>query len=171
MPVDRATPDAGPAEGPDAGRSDRRDGVTGLLAEWLTRAVRQQPAVFAAPGEPHACSERTHSRLADGRLLCWRPSGPAGLVRAIDAEIVGQPVPRALARRAATDDPNVFWPLWTRAEVRAKLNGIPVVRWLRLVNWPADDDLGDPLDIVTVVGAGVVLSYGVIPGTLGTSLT
>lgn len=145
--------------------------MTEPLAEWLQQAVRQQPAVFTASGEPHACTERTHSRLADGRLLCWRPSGPAGHIQAIDAEIVGQPVPLALARRAATEDPNVFWPLWTRAEVRAKLHGIPIVHWIRKVDWLADGDLVAPIDIVTVVGAGVVVSYGVAADPLEAALT
>ncbi|MDN5766692.1 MAG: hypothetical protein L0H96_06525 [Humibacillus sp.] len=161
MPADRATSDAGPTEGADARRPGGGQGVTGSPAEWLEQAASAQPADFTTPGAPHACTQRTHSRLADGRLLCWRPSGSTGLHLAIDAEITGQPVPRALARRAATDDPLEFWPLWTRAEVRAKLHGIPIIHWLGLVDWSADGDLDAPLDIVTVVGASVVLSYGV----------
>lgn len=130
---------------------------------WLPRAVRRAPAHVVASGAPHSCAERTHSRLADGRLLCWRPVRPAGLVLAIDAEVDGQAVPRALARRATTDDPAVFWPLWTRAEVRAKLHGIPIAAWLAMVDWPADADLEADLEVVTRVRAGVVVSYGVRP--------
>ncbi|MEP7332344.1 MAG: hypothetical protein ABI692_09675, partial [Terracoccus sp.] len=131
------------------------------VESWLRRSVRQQPAEVVPPGQLHTCVERTHSRLADGRLLCWRPSRLTGLRVAIDAERAGQAVPRALARRAATDDPDVFWPLWTRAEVRAKLHSIPIAAWLRLVDWTADGSLEVPLEVVTVVSAGVVLSYGV----------
>ena len=131
------------------------------LAQWLRGAVQQYPAVFAPPGGRHTCSERTHSRLADGRLLCWRLPARAGLVRAIDAELARQRVPPALARRAATDDPDVFWLLWTRAEVRAKLHGIPIVVWLGRVDWAADDELEASLAVVTVIADGVVLTYGV----------
>lgn len=171
MPADCATPDAGPPDGADAWWLGGGEGASGSPAEWLEQAVQKEPAGFTTPGEPHMCTEHTHSRLADGRLLCWRPSGTGGLHLAIDAELVGQPVPRALARRAATDDPLEFWPLWTRAEVRAKLHGIPIIRWLGSVDWQADGDLGSPLDVVTVVGASVVLSYGVMPERLAATLT
>lgn len=162
MTTDPATPDAAPVDGVGAGLTpvDRASPVEPGTS-WLRGAVRRAPAHVVASGAPHSCAERTHSRLADGRLLCWRPVRPTGLVLAIDAELDGQAVPRALARRATTDDPAVFWPLWTRAEVRAKLHGIPIAAWLRMVDWPADADLGAALEVVTGVRAGVVVSYGV----------
>ena len=182
MPADVRPQHAGPAAGArlDAGLDARLhadlDGPPGRdnggeanepLAAWLAGAVQQYPARFAPAKGRHRCCERTHSRLADGRLLCWRPPAPptpTGLVRAIDAELAGQTVPRALARRATTDDPDVFWPLWTRAEVRAKLHGIPIAAWLKRVDWAADDDLGPVagvVTVITVVADGAVVSYGV----------
>lgn len=162
MPADPGPPDAAPVDGVGPGQAPfGRERPVEVGESWLRRAVRRQPADVVASSEPHACAGRTHSRLADGRLLCWRPSEPTGLPLAIDAELAGQAVPRALAGRAETGDPAVFWPLWTRAEVRAKLHGIPIAAWLRMVDWPADADVGAPLEVVTVVRAGVVVSYGV----------
>lgn len=91
---------------------------------------------------------------------------------AIDAELERQPVPRALARRAGVTDPAVFWPLWTRAETRAKLHGIPILRWLRCVDWVADADLETAseveraVSVTTMVRDGVVVSYGALADQL-----
>lgn len=161
MPPDPGTQDGEPDVRAPTLRLHRGGDRAEPLARWLPRAVRRHPAGVVTTGEPHPCAERTHSRLADGRLLCWRPSGAAGLFLAIDAELAGQPVPRALARAAATDDPIVFWSLWTRAEVRAKLHRIPIAVWLRRTDWAADADPRASLDVVTVRSEGVVVSYGV----------
>lgn len=151
------------------GRAEKEGAARGMApppsARWLRLLAQRQPAELVPADARHACLQRVHSRLADGRLLCWQPTGSPGLSFAIDAEIEQQPVPPALAHRCAVGDPAVFWPLWTRAETRAKLNGIPILVWLRTHAWltESDDDRTNQIaPVVTTVRDGVVVSYGAI---------
>lgn len=112
-------------------------------------AGRLRDAVLAGPArvvaEPHACREGTHTRLGDGRRLCWVPTELApGTRYAVDAELADQPVPRALGRGLT---PERFWWLWTRAEARAKLADVPIAVWLRTVDWRADGDVDADEDV------------------------
>lgn len=100
------------------------------------------------PG-PHHCATGTHSRTADGRVLCWRPQA-FGLERdrwAVDAELVDQPVPPTLARRWGSGDPARVWPHWCVLEVVAKLTDVPVVRLSTRY-----DGLGEDLGVAGAVG-------------------
>lgn len=138
-------------------------------ARWLRLLAQRQPAELVPEGARHACQQRVHSRLADGRLLCWQPTGSPGLSFAIDAELERQPVPPALAHRCAIGDPEVFWPLWTRAETRAKLHGIPILVWLRTHAWLTESADGRTIEtgpVVTTVRDGVVVSYGALATVL-----
>ena len=71
----------------------------------------------------------TRSHLADGSVLIWSGVDPLG--HAIDAEITGQPVPPALARRTGITDPGQFWRRWTAMEVACKLFDVPAHLWLK----------------------------------------
>jgi len=106
-------------------------------ADLLSRAVREHPVVVE-PRTGHRCSNGAHAHLGDGRLACWSvPSGrgegddPVGC--AVDAELVGQPVPTHVAARwsggratGSTRSPS-FWELWCATEVLAKLADVPMV--------------------------------------------
>ncbi|MDQ1642765.1 MAG: hypothetical protein QOJ90_2116 [Actinomycetota bacterium] len=70
------------------------------------------------------------SYLGDGRCVSWWPKRPVGVRVAVDAEIVGVPVPPALRRRFGVTDPALFWPTWTAVEVSCKLRDVPVLQWL-----------------------------------------
>lgn len=71
--------------------------------------------------------------------MCWQAGAVLpGHRHAVDAEILGQPVPRALARRAAGLPPERVWWLWTRAEARAKVLDVPILVWISRVDWLAD---------------------------------
>lgn len=137
-------------------------------------AGRLQDAVLAGPArvvpDPHGCRGGTHTRLADGRRLCWAPTGLApGDRYAVDAELADQPVPRALGRGLT---PERFWWLWTRAEARAKLADVPIAMWLRTVDWRADADAGTDADVGSdgddPAGAGVSLCTTVTSGLVVT---
>lgn len=94
----------------------------------------------------------SRSYLADDRVVGWY--GSPGVV--IDAEIVDQPVPRALAARfGAGSSPREFWVRWTRAECAAKLSDIPITLWI------SEHGL-DPAwhDVITVLHEDVVVSVG-----------
>jgi len=71
---------------------------------------------------------RVHSWTSDGRRVCWNPG--AGVVGAVDAESRHARVPASLARRYPLPRPD-FWVAWTRAEVHAKLLGVPILSWLK----------------------------------------
>lgn len=150
-------------------RAETDDAAKGLVAQPGASSLRllaqRQPADLLPADARHACQQRVHSHLADGRLLCWQPTGSPRLSFAIDAELEQQPVPPALAHRCGIGDPEVFWPLWTRAETRAKLHGIPILVWLRTHAWltESDDDRTSQTGaVVTTVRDGVVVSYGAI---------
>ena len=106
-------------------------------AELLSRAVREHPVVVEAP-TGHRCSGGAHAHLGDGRLVCWtvptvRGEGVPPVGRAVDAELVGQPVPTHVAARwsagratGSARSPG-FWELWCATEVLAKLADVPMV--------------------------------------------
>lgn len=71
--------------------------------------------------------------LPDGRAVVWAPPHEPATAHAVDAEPAYARVSSRLARRVGSDDPVVVWPLWTRAEVLAKLLHLPVLSWLA---WP-----------------------------------
>ncbi|MGL5865284.1 MAG: hypothetical protein ACRCYX_05330 [Dermatophilaceae bacterium] len=94
------------------------------LAARLVRAViRHPPSVGPAAG--HRCPGGTHSRTADGRVVCWSVPPADGERVAVDAECVGAASPPALARRWSIGDG--FEAAWTATEVVAKLTDIPVL--------------------------------------------
>lgn len=97
-------------------------------AALLSAAVADHPVVVE-PRTLHTCRGGAHSRVADGRLVCWAPPSDAmsALPVAVDAEMRGQPVPPHLARRWSTDEPALVWPRWCATEVVAKLTHTPVV--------------------------------------------
>ncbi|EWT01147.1 hypothetical protein N865_11510 [Intrasporangium oryzae NRRL B-24470] len=139
------------------------------LARRLRHAIEGSPHVTSVAGGLHACRDGTHTRLADGRLLCWAP-GPllGGCVYAVDAEIAEQPVPRALGRRSGLLG-REFWRLWTRAEARAKVRDVPIIVWIDTVAWTADADLpdGPRVEVFTVEAGDLVVSYAVAELTSG----
>jgi hypothetical protein len=63
-------------------------------------------------------------------------------------------VPRALAERFAPVSNRAFYVSWTRAECAAKLNGIPILLWLRRHGLAADSRLC----IETVVTGDLVVT-------------
>ena len=95
------------------------------------------------------------SYLADGRAVVW--DVPAR-DHAVDAEIAGAPVPPALARRTGIDDPAVFWPAWTRAEVVAKLTGEPILLLVKRAGLPVD--VPDGIEVRTINRDDLVISLG-----------
>ena len=112
----------------------------------------------------HQCHLGTHSRVADGRQLCWRPSKLRSASFAVDAEIITQPVPPALrARLAAAVETAEFWRRWTRAEVCAKLFDVPIVVWVRRHGLP-DQSLtrlgGQRVHLVTTAVDDLAVTYG-----------
>ena len=98
--------------------------MPGRLLAAAPAEVRVCPA-----GEPLGAGAR--SWVSDGRVVLWAPPATDGVRVALDAEVARQLVPPAVARRAGTDDPEVFWPLWTSVEVSCKLTEVPLSRWLR----------------------------------------
>ena len=115
-------------------------------ADLLSRAVRDHPVVVEAR-LTHRCrggaGGGVHSYLGDGRMACWvvppaTEGGPAetdpAVGRAVDAEVVTQPVPQrvgALWDAHDAGDPEQFWQHWCATEVLAKLADVPVVLLLR----------------------------------------
>lgn len=77
----------------------------------------------------HACTRGTHSRIADGRVVCWSPPRGDDDVYAVDAEIAAQPMPPHLELRwrGLWDAHDSFWAAWCASEVCAKLWDIPIV--------------------------------------------
>lgn len=73
------------------------------------------------------------SHLADGRGVAWLVPAALADRAAVDAELVAQPVPGKVAKRARSTDPAVVWPRWTQCEVTAKLLDLQVLSWLE---WP-----------------------------------
>jgi hypothetical protein len=132
------------------------------LARRLRLAVDRSPLETSVAGGLHSCRGGTHSRLADGRRVCWSPDGLGdGVGFAIDAELAGQAVPPALGRRTGTLDPEWFWPAWTRAEVGAKLFDVPILVWFTTIA-PDRRDAGasDEVAVLTTLTDGLVVSYG-----------
>jgi hypothetical protein len=138
------------------------------LARLLRLATVRSPLVTTVAGGLHSCDSGTHTRLPDGRQLCWDPGDLlAGTACAVDAEIVSGPLPRAVvasARRRGRAGPATqaagrhadvmptadgaserLWGLWTRAEVRAKLRDVPILAWIDVVDWAADEDASPSL--------------------------
>lgn len=114
----------------------------------------------------HACAAGTHSRLSDGRTLCWQPGDSARAGHAVDGELADQAVPDVIARRLGpgVDDP---WGRWTRAEVCAKLADVPILVWITTRDWPPAGDVevdGTRIRLVTHQVAGVVISLGKVVG-------
>lgn len=112
-------------------------------------------SVSDGPGTSCVRPGCTHSHLADGRVICWRPplsglglaasSTAAGTGHyAVDAEIASQPLPDRMASDWQDSAMN-FWIAWTRAEVAAKLANVPIVLWLR------DNHLANPGDAATTI--------------------
>ena len=101
--------------------------VTHPASARLAAAMRT-PLVIERAAD-HRCTRGTHSRVADGRIVCWSPERGDREAYAVDAEIVGQPVPPHLEARwgglwAAHES---FWGAWCASEVCAKLWDVPVV--------------------------------------------
>lgn len=109
---------------------------------------------------PHRCAG-THTRLADGRRLCWAPPVNGEWRVALDAELADQVVPPALSRRlAGIADP---WGAWTRAEVCSKLFDVPVLVWVTTRSWPSEGDVhhgGRVATVATLRREGMVVSVG-----------
>jgi hypothetical protein len=134
----------------------------GSAAAVLSLAVATHPLVIE-PADRHTCVAGTHSRTADGRIVCW--SVPVPAVCAVDAEMVTQPVPAALSRRWAIADPATFWPRWTATETVAKLVDVPVVVWLRrfgLVDSGGDAGPGGRVALQSRIVGDLVVTQGVL---------
>ncbi|MEP6464545.1 MAG: hypothetical protein ABJC62_14295 [Frankiaceae bacterium] len=108
----------------------RADIVAALLA--APASVRISPAKVKVPAGTPRCY------LGDGRSVLWASGG--ALRCAVDAEIAGRSVPRALARRYGAE-PARFWPRWTAVEVVCKLRNVPLPVWLRQHGLVPDPDL------------------------------
>lgn len=122
----------------------------------------------------HRCDVGTHSRLADGRTLCWRPPDHSGRGHAVDGELASRVVAPALARRLPPGGRADPWGWWTRAEVCAKLLDVPVVVWVSTRDWPREGAQvvdGHEIHLSTHRGHGLVVSLGVLSpaGGLGPS--
>jgi hypothetical protein len=136
-------------------------------------ARRLEQAIADAPPQvhhgPHPCAPGTHSRTADGRVVCWRPQafGVEGDRWAIDAELADQPVPPTLARRWGSDDPTRVWAHWCVLEVVAKLTDVPVVRlstrYGRVGDELANAGAVDDLRWQRWVADGLVVAAGLSP--------
>jgi hypothetical protein len=130
-----------------------------LLASRWWRAVDYRLLSGPDAGS-HRCTG-THSRLADGRRLCWDPPVLGRWRVVLDAELAEQVVPPALARRlAGAGDP---WGAWTRAEVCSKLFDVPVVVWVTTRGWPPVGPVsydGAALTVATLRREGLVVSVG-----------
>lgn len=137
--------------------SETAGGEVGI--DRLARSVTLRPAV-TLPSD-HRCSTGTHSRLDDGRRLCWTPLEAGACRAAVDAERLDRPPPRALAARVGHVTDERFWWLWTRAEARAKVRDIPILDWLRRVDWTQDGDLDPGTHAGADAGAVHVLSVAV----------
>lgn len=116
------------------------------------------------------------SYLADGRVVVWLVDAPPGWSLALDAELADRPVPEVVLRRARSAggqdgsaplaDAVAGLSAWTRAEVAAKLTGIPILLWLTTIGLGAATDeqaAARGLLIETTPGAEVVLSVGAGP--------
>lgn len=129
------------------------------------------------PG-PHTCAAGTHSRLADGRTVCWFAPRSPGARYAVDAELAEQPVTTALARRLPDQGRIDPWGWWTRAEVCAKLLDVPIIVWLARHGWPGPGTVPVPaglggrepsaLEVATHRTEGIVLSVGCLRVRRGT---
>ncbi|MEO6019167.1 MAG: hypothetical protein ABIP45_02835 [Knoellia sp.] len=77
----------------------------------------------------HMCTSGTHSRVADGRVVCWSPPRAHNAAYAVDAEIAAQSPPPHLEVRwcGLWDAHDGFWGAWCASEVCAKLWDIPIV--------------------------------------------
>jgi hypothetical protein len=95
--------------------------------------------------------------LADGRVVRWHP--PDDRPWAIDAELLAQPVPPALARRTGVTDPALFWPQWTMLETVCKLLDEPVL--LRLRRLGLDGGRAGAVRTWTRCHGGIVVTIGV----------
>jgi len=102
-------------------------------AGYLADYARPAYLVLAASLSEARALGGVRSYLPDGRGVVWTAPTHAVRARAIDVEPARAPVSTRLSRRAGSDDPIVVWPLWTRAEVAAKLLDLPVLSWL---SWP-----------------------------------
>lgn len=139
-----------------------------VAARRLTAAVDAVPLEVTRAGDAHRCVGGTHTRLGDGRQLCWAPAAALdSMTYAVDAEIADRGVPVALGRRTGITRPDVFWPLWTRAEARAKVRDVPILVWIGAVDWTHDGDLPGAHEVASVLTRRVddlVVSHAVLPG-------
>ncbi|MFC7491568.1 MULTISPECIES: hypothetical protein [unclassified Knoellia] len=101
--------------------------MTDLADARLLEAMRSPLVV--EPAASHTCTGGAHSRLADGRIVCWSPPAHEGQTRAVDAEIAAQPVPTHLRRRwrGLWDAHDSFWSAWCATEICAKLGEVPII--------------------------------------------
>lgn len=140
-------------------------------ASWLRRAAGPRQLTVLPAGREHRCGSGAHSRVADGRRLCWRPDAPDGVRYAVDAEIAGQPVPAALGRRLTPGVAGAAWTRWTRAEVCAKLLDVPILVWVTQHGWPDAAAVAHgarTVQLLTDEVDGLVVSFGVLSATRGT---
>ncbi len=101
--------------------------MTTAASARLAAAMRT-PLVIERAAD-HACTRGTHSRVADGRVVCWSPPRGNDEAYAVDAEIASQPVPPHLEVRwrGLWDAHASFWAAWCASEVCAKLWEVPIV--------------------------------------------
>jgi len=92
------------------------------------REAMRTPLVVE-PAATHTCTGGTHSRVADGRVVCWSPPARRGQAHAVDAEIATQVVPPHLGRRwrGLVGAHDSFWSAWCATEVCAKLLDVPII--------------------------------------------
>lgn len=133
------------------------------------------PQVLHVPGagplglhatREHRCDGGTHTRLADGRQLCWVPAHPRPSRYAVDAELRATRIPASLRPRlpGGLGDGEAL-ALWTRAEVCAKLFDVPILVWVTSLPWPGEgviDHGGLVAEVRTHVLGDLVLSVGTI---------
>jgi len=146
---------SGPAPSDQSARAGRVEVHQPLVAPE-TLSIQPRASVLAG-------AATTRSHLADGRVVCWSPTYPPGTRIAVDAELVDQVVPAAMARRFGIVDPERFWPLWTAMEVACKLADVPVLRWL--ARHGLEGDLRG-IQSAVLTHRGVVICCGAIPDPL-----
>ncbi|MGL4745253.1 MAG: hypothetical protein ACRCXL_12810, partial [Dermatophilaceae bacterium] len=101
------------------------------LAARLGRVLARHPAVVG-PAAGHRCGRGTHSRTADGQVVCWSVPQVGGERFAVDAECADVLAPPALTQRwsgpvRAGSLPGGVVAAWTATEVVAKLTDTPVL--------------------------------------------
>ena len=123
----------------------------------LLGLVPAEVGALALFPEPPVERRGPRSYTHDGRCLECRPAG--GIEVAVDVEALDAPAAPYLAARLGIDVPD-FLALWTRLEVTAKLQRVPVAQLLHRVRREGRAPPAPWLRLRTVAADGLVVSAG-----------